>query len=308
VPQAPVIKALVKDFVNRSPMRTTSLVISMFGDVVTQHGHTIWLGSLVNALALLGVNDRLVRTTVFRLVKEGWLEADRVGRRSYYRFSDYGLHEYQRAARRIYAMDDDNWRGHWQLLIPVSVPERQRDQLRRSLQWQGYRTIAPGTFAKPGDGGATLRDTLEEFGLTDKVMILDASTSPLVRPELLKQMVETSWQLEGVASDYRDFLKRYKPLLRWVRGKGNPDPQDAFAARVLLIHDYRRILLHDTPLPDELLPARWPGAEALALASEVYRALAGPSVNYVMTQLERGDGPLPAADAAFSARFQRVAP
>ena len=308
MPQPPVIKALVKDFVNRSPMRTTSLVISMFGDVVTQHGHTIWLGSLVNALALLGVNDRLVRTTVFRLVKEGWLEADRVGRRSYYRFSDYGLHEYQRAARRIYAMDDDNWRGHWQLLIPVSVPERQRDQLRRSLQWQGYRTIAPGTFAKPGDGGATLRDTLEEFGLTDKVMILDASTSPLVRPELLKQMVETSWQLEGVASDYRDFLKRYKPLLRWVRGKGNPDPQDAFAARVLLIHDYRRILLHDTPLPDELLPARWPGAEALALASEVYRALAGPSVNYVMTQLERGDGALPAADAAFSARFQRVAP
>ena len=308
MPQAPVIKALVKDFVNRSPMRTTSLVISMFGDVVTQHGHTIWLGSLVNALALLGVNDRLVRTTVFRLVKEGWLEADRVGRRSYYRFSDYGLHEYQRAARRIYAMDDDNWRGHWQLLIPVSVPERQRDQLRRSLQWQGYRTIAPGTFAKPGDGGATLRDTLEEFGLTDKVMILDASTSPLVRPELLKQMVETSWQLEGVASDYRDFLKRYKPLLRWVRGKGKPDPQDAFAARVLLIHDYRRILLHDTPLPDELLPARWPGAEALALASEVYRALAGPSVNYVMTQLERGDGALPAADAAFSARFQRVAP
>ena len=308
MPQAPVIKALVKDFVNRSPMRTTSLVISMFGDVVTQHGHTIWLGSLVNALALLGVNDRLVRTTVFRLVKEGWLEADRVGRRSYYRFSDYGLHEYQRAARRIYAMDDDNWRGHWQLLIPVSVPERQRDQLRRSLQWQGYRTIAPGTFAKPGDGGATLRDTLEEFGLTDKVMILDASTSPLVRPELLKQMVETSWQLEGVASDYRDFLKRYKPLLRWVRGKGNPDPQDAFAARVLLIHDYRRILLHDTPLPDGLLPARWPGAEALALASEVYRALAGPSVNYVTTQLERGDGALPAADAAFSARFQRVAP
>ena len=308
MPQPPVIKALVKDFVNRSPMRTTSLVISVFGDVVTQHGHTIWLGSLVNALALFGVNDRLVRTTVFRLVKEGWLEADRVGRRSYYRFSDYGLHEYQRAARRIYAMDNNDWRGQWQLLVPVAIPEKQREQLRRSLQWQGYRNIAPGTFAKPGDGGDTLRDTLAEFGLADKVMILDASTSPLVSPELLKQMVENSWHLEGVASDYREFLRRYKPLLRWSRGKGKLDTQDAFVARVLLIHDYRRILLHDTPLPQELLPARWPGAQALELTREAYQALAAPSINYVMTQLERGDGLLPAADAAFKARFQPVAP
>ena len=303
VPQPSVIKALVDDFVNRSPMRTTSLVVSVFGDVITQHGHTIWLGSLVKALAPIGVNERLVRTTVFRLVKEGWLEAERVGRRSYYRFSDYGLHEYQRAARRIYALDDTDWRGHWQLLVPVSVPEKQREQFRRSLQWQGFRSIAPGTFAKPGDGGNTLRDALVEFSLTDKVMIFDATTSELVDSGLLKQLVEDSWRLEEVASDYRHFLKRYKPLLRWARGKRPPEPLDAFIARVLLIHDYRRILLHDTPLPEELLPARWPGAEALKLTSEVYRALAGPSMDYVTTELERGDGPLPAADPGFRQRF-----
>ena len=306
MPKPPVIKALVDDFVNRSPMRTTSLVISVFGDVVTQHGHTIWLGSLVKALAPLGVNERLVRTTVFRLVKEGWLKADRVGRRSYYRLSDYGLHEYQRAARRIYALDDKDWRGHWKLLIPAAVPEKKREQLRRSLQWQGFRNIAPGTFAKPAEGGDTLRDTLEEFGLTDKVIILDASTSPLVSQDLLKQLVEDSWHLEDVARDYREFLKRYKPLLTWARGKHTSDPQHAFIARVLLIHDYRRILLHDTPLPHELLPANWPGAEALKLTSEVYRVVAAPSIDYVTTQLVRGDGALPQADPGFRERFRRV--
>jgi phenylacetic acid degradation operon negative regulatory protein len=301
-----VIKALVDDFVNRSPMRTTSLVVSIFGDVITQHGHSIWLGSLVKALAPLGVNERLVRTTVFRLVKEGWLQAERVGRRSYYRFSDYGHHEYQRAARRIYAMDLAAWRGHWQLLIPVAVPEKQREQLRRSLQWQGFRTIAPGTFAKPGDGGDTLHDTLAEFGLTDKVMVLDASTSPLVDQGLLKQLVEDSWHLEDIARDYREFLKRYSPLRKWARSKRTPDPQDAFIARVLLIHDYRRILLHDTPLPEELLPAGWPGAEALKLTSEVYQAVAEPSIDFVTTELERGDGPLPKADPGFRERFRHV--
>jgi phenylacetic acid degradation operon negative regulatory protein len=301
-----VIKALVNDFVNRSPMRTTSLVISLFGDVVTQHGHSIWLGSLVKALSPIGVNERLVRTTVFRLVKEGWLEAERVGRRSYYRFSEYGLHEYERAARRIYALDDTRWRGHWQLLIPVTVPETRRDQLKRSLQWQGFRNIAPGTFARPGEGGDTLRDTLEEFQLTDRVLLLDASTSALVSPDLLKQLVEDSWQLEAVARDYRQFLKRYTPLLRWARGKPALHSQHAFVARILLIHDYRRILLHDTPLPTELLPADWPGAEALKLTGEVYKAVAEPSIEYVKSELEREHGPLPPADPGFKERFQRV--
>ena len=62
------------------------------------------------------------------------------------------------------------------------------------------------------------------------------------------------------------------------------------------------------PLPEELLPARWPGAQALALTREAYRALAAPSINYVTTQLERGDGLLPPVDTAFKARFQPVAP
>lgn len=308
MPTPPVIRTLVDEFVSRSPMRTTSLIVSVFGDVITQHGHTIWLGSLVNALAPLGVNERLVRTTVFRLVKEGWLEAERVGRRSYYRFSAYGLHEYQRAARRIYALDKNQWRGHWQLLIPVAVPEQQREQLRRSLQWQGFRTIAPATYAKPGEGGETLRDTLAEFELTDKVLVLDASTDALVSPDRLKQLVEDSWHLEEIASDYRHFLQRYKPLLKWSRGKRAPDPQDAFVARVLLIHDYRRILLHDTPLPAELLPANWPGAEALRLTSEIYRAIAESSIEFATTELERGDGTLPHVDPDFANRFRQVAP
>jgi phenylacetic acid degradation operon negative regulatory protein len=67
VPQPAVIKGLINDFTNRSPMRTNSLIVSIFGDVVTQHGHTLWLGSLVNALAPLGVNDRLVRTSVLTM-------------------------------------------------------------------------------------------------------------------------------------------------------------------------------------------------------------------------------------------------
>ena len=302
-----VVKRLISNFVSRRPMRTTSLIVTFFGDAVSQHGHTVWLGSLVKAMAPLGINERLVRTSVFRLVKEGWLESDRVGRRSYYRFTDYGAHEYERAARRIYALEDSKWPGHWQILMPLDVPDNIRDKFRRSLEWQGYRAIAPGTFAKPGDGGSTLRETLEEFKVADKVMIFDAGTSPLSSSQLECKLVHSSWQLDQVARAYKDFLKRYKQLLKWSQGKHVPSAETACIARTLLIHDYRRILLHDTPLPDELLPKAWPGAEALKLTGTIYKALAGPSTDYITAELEAGNGPMPEADPSFWQRFESIA-
>jgi phenylacetic acid degradation operon negative regulatory protein len=301
-----VVKRLISDFSNRRPMRTTSLIVTFFGDVVSQHGNTIWLGSLVNAMAQLGINERLVRTSVFRLVKDGWLESERVGRRSFYRFTSYGSQEYQRAARRIYALESGQWKGQWKLLIPQDIPDKQREPFRRSLHWQGYRAIAAGTYARPGDSGYNLIETLEEFGMTDKVVVLDANTSALTSKQSLRKLVGDNWQLEDVAQGYQDFLARYKALQKWSRGKQPADPESAFIARVLLIHDYRRILLQDTPLPDELLPPAWPGDAARTLTGQVYKAVAQASNDYILTQLEPGNGPMPEADASFWSRFDRV--
>jgi len=302
-----VVKRLIRHFASRRPMRTTSLIVTFFGDAVSQHGHTVWLGSLVKAMAPLGINERLVRTSVFRLVKEGWLESDRVGRRSYYRFTQYGAHEYERAARRIYALEDSKWPGHWQILMTLDVPDNIRDKFKRSMEWQGYRAIAPGTLAKPGDGGSTLRETLQEFDVADKVMIFDAGTSPLSSNRLERKLVHDRWQLDQVARAYKDFLKRYKSLLKWSQGKQSPSPESAYLVRTLLIHDYRRILLHDTPLPDELLPKDWPGAEALKLTGTIYNAISGPSVEYIRSQLESDKGPMPEADKCFRNRFENIA-
>ncbi|QIB66776.1 phenylacetic acid degradation operon negative regulatory protein PaaX [Kineobactrum salinum] len=302
------LRRLLTRFLARKPMRSTSLIITLFGDVVSQHGHTIWLGSLVQALAPLGVNERLVRTSVFRLVKEGWLEAERVGRRSYYRFSTHGNAEYERAARRIYATEDTSWEGHWQILVPLAIPDRDREDFRRSLGWQGFRNIANGTFAKPGAGGRALRETLEEFDASDKVMVFDATSSRLASPQLLRKMVHECWQLEQTAAAYRAFLGDFKPLYKWLQQEQTLTPETAFIIRTLLIHDYRRVLLHDTPLPEELLPPGWPGAEAQALTGAMYKTLAQPSMHHITSTLKAGNGPMPAAGKGFAARFPGFGP
>lgn len=302
----PPVRRLLDDFKARKPLRSTSLIITLFGDTVSQHGHTLWLGSLVQALAPLGVNERLVRTSVFRLVKEGWLEAERIGRRSYYRFTAHGNAEYERAARRIYATEDTSWEGHWQILIPLAMPERDRDNFRRSLNWQGFRSIAPGTFAKPGSPGQALREALEEFDASDKVMLFDATSSELGSASRLREQVHECWQLEATATAYHRFLDNFRPLWRWASRQKTLDPEAAFLVRTLLIHDFRRALLHDTPLPRELLPAGWPGAEALALTGRLYQALSTASTRYIIDNLEGDDGLLPPAGAGFDSRFATV--
>ncbi len=303
MPHPPVVKRLIKDFLGRRPMRTSSLIITIFGDVVSQHGGTIWLGSLVRALDLMNISERLVRTSVFRLVQDGWLEADRVGRRSFYRLTPFGTHEYERAARRIYALEEEPWNGRWQLLIPLDIPDDLRENFRRSLQWQGFRSIAAGTFARPGGNNRTLLESLEEFGVSDQVMVMDAESAPVSSGQTTRKLVHECWRLDEVADHYREFLKRFAPLVKWLNGN-EPAPATAFIARTLLIHNYRRVLLEDTALPEALLPPAWPGLEALAVTCEAYQALAAPSMRYITTEMESGNGPMPSCTADFYRRLK----
>ena len=305
MPHPAAVNRLIEDFNRRRPMRTTSLIVTIFGDVVSQHGDTIWLGSLVQSLATLGISERLVRTSVFRLVKEGWLEAERVGRRSYYRFTPYGNHEYARAARRIYALGKLDWNGRWQLVIPQDLAEEHRDRFRRSLFWQGYRNIGGGTFAKPGKAGQELAETVAEFDATDRVIVMEAEMADLASRQAIRTLVRDSWNLTEVAGNYRDFQKRYRPLFRLLQSSPDLAPETAFVARTLLIHEYRRILLQDTPLPEVLLPPAWPGAEALQATGSAYAQLAPASVAYIAEHLESGNGAMPPPDKEFWERFPR---
>jgi phenylacetic acid degradation operon negative regulatory protein len=93
-------------------------------------------------------------------------------------------------------------------------------------------------------------------------------------------------------------------LLRWLKTARNLEPEVAFIARTLLIHDYRRILLKDTRVPQQLLPRKWPGDDAKELTASAYRALAAASVGYITSSLESERGLMPAPDREFARRFQ----
>ncbi|TFW32206.1 phenylacetic acid degradation operon negative regulatory protein PaaX [Massilia horti] len=295
----------VAQFLAQDPPRAKSLVMTVFGDSVAAHGGAIWLGSLIELLAPLGLADRLVRTSVFRLVQEGWLMASREGRRSRYALEPRALPRLERANHRIYAKPGLDWDGRWTLLIAPngSIDADLRAAVRKELQWEGFSMLAPGVLAHPAPNVESLAEVMARVGAVGKVFACSVDELPGIGARPLRELVNDGWDLAPVIAAYRQFSERFAPLLALLRKDQNVGQQAAFAIRSLLIHAYRRVQLHDPMLPLELLPAPWPGSDAYELARDIYHLVFEQAEEYLMAVLRREDEQALQADAAFYERF-----
>jgi len=287
------------------PPRAKSLVMTIFGDAIVPHGGRLWLGSLIELVEPLGVTDRLVRTSVFRLVQDGWLVASREGRRSSYALEPAAQPRFARANRRIYAPPGLDWNGRWTLLMAPngSIDAGLRAAVRKELEWEGYAMLAPSLLVHPAADADSLAEMLARVDGAGKVFVCSATELPGVGARPLGELVREGWNLDGVVDGWRRFIDDFTPLLALLQDGAAPAPQAAFAMRSLLIHAYRRAQLHDPMLPLALLPQPWPGSDAYALAQAIYRLLWAPAEQHLMEVLRREDNGAPSADTAFHKRF-----
>jgi phenylacetic acid degradation operon negative regulatory protein len=294
----------INHFLATDPPRSKSLVMTIFGDAIAPHGGRLWLGSLIELVAPLGVTDRLVRTSVFRLVQEGWLVANREGRRSSYALQPDAASRFARANRRIYAPPGVDWDGRWTLLLAPNgtVDSALRAAVRKELEWEGFAMLAPGLLAHPAADQDGVAEVLRRVDGGGKIFVCAATELPGVGARPLAELVREGWDLSGVVAGYRRFIHEFTPLRDLLRQEA-PDPQQAFIVRTLLIHAYRRVQLHDPMLPLALLPQPWPGSEAYALAQAIYRLVWAPAERHLMDVLRREDAAAPQADAGLVERF-----
>lgn len=267
------------------------------------HGQWVWLGSLIEALAPLGYSERLVRTSVFRLVQDDWLQTRKIGRKSYYCFTDTAKKHNEKAARRIYAGGFGAWDGRWLIVLPTFVSEPELSQFRRQLQWLGFSPIASGVYAHPSFEQQSLEETVQELNLSDKVVIFTSKTLDTASDAVLKHLVMDKWNIKELERDYQQFISIYQPMSELINNTRLSDKQ-SFLLRILLIHEYRRILLKDHELPQDMLPNPWAGFAAHKLVSKMYGQLANASSRYVERKLENADGKLPEGTTEFWVRFK----
>lgn len=290
-------------FLAAEPPRSKSLVMTIFGDAVAPHGGEAWLGSLIELLEPFGVNDRLLRTSVFRLAQEGWLGSQRDGRRSSYAITPEAMRRFTRAFRRVYAPLNLHWDGSWTLVLGAnSLTAAERTALRKELLWEGYSMIAPGIACHPAGDAEALDSLLGRTGMRGKVYVVQAAQLPGVESKPLADVIAEGWDLSEVVAGYERFVAQFSPLLALLSAE-TPSPQQAFMLRTLVIHAYRRVQLHDPQLPIELLPTPWPGAAAYELARELYQRTHRASSEHILSALQREAPATPPASASFLTRF-----
>jgi len=286
-------------------LSANSLLVTLFGDVVAPRPQAIWLGSLIHLVAPFGINDRLVRTSAFRLTADDWLTVTRIGRRSYYAPSDTGLQRMRHADKRIYAGDAPDWNGHWTLaLVRGDTRATIRQKLRRELLWDGFGAIAPGVYAHPNADLNALRDVIHGANAGDSVAVLDACDLAPFSTKPLQALIHQTFKLGDVAHAWQAFLRRFERL---VPETASLAPADAFFVRILLIHEYRRVLLRDPNLPEELLPPDWPGRIARQICRTLYTDLMTASELYLRQTVEVSEGALVQTPRALRARFSGAA-
>ncbi|MBE9397693.1 phenylacetic acid degradation operon negative regulatory protein PaaX [Pontibacterium sp. N1Y112] len=297
------IEELVEEFKNQRPIRGGSLIITIYGDAISPRGGTVWLGSLIKLLEPLGLNQRLVRTSIFRLTKEGWLTSTQVGRRSYYSLTDTGRRRFESAFRRIYAELYPEWDGKWDMVITTQLDVELRKVVKKELEWLGFGNIAPSVMAHPMAEMAEVNSTLQELCVNGEVIHMESQLIGTQTSAPLKELVHECWNLQQLAEDYQTFLERFRPILRALESAEELDPEQCFQLRTLMIHHYRRVLLRDPQLPEKLLPAEWAGTSARILARNIYRMVQVKAEEYLSVTQETADGPLPEAAPRFYKRF-----
>ncbi|WP_373087809.1 phenylacetic acid degradation operon negative regulatory protein PaaX [Sneathiella sp.] len=296
-PVAPLFAAL--------DLKAKSLLVTVWGDCVAPHGGTVWLGSLIELVAPLGLNERVVRTAVFRLQKEKLLSSRQIGRRSFYSLTKTGQHRFAEATRRIYTSSDIPWNGKWLLLFLArrDMAERDKRALAADLGWLGFGDLGAGIHAHPTASRATVETLLADHDLQGKAAILSADALPspdFTAPEIL---VAKGWNLDSLERDYARFIAHFSRFADFEGQTIEQDGKKCFIIRSLLVHDYRRVLLRDPMLPAELLPKGWNGNQARELFREIYQHVWEGAERHLMSILENETGRLPSASDEFRARF-----
>ena len=261
------------------------------------------LGDLIALLDAFALNDSQVRTALSRLVADGWLAAERKGRRSLYRLTETGRHRFDEATRRIYAGPPEEWHGYWHVVV-LPPESASRDELKKDLGWLGFGTLAPGMMLHPAPDPDSLASVVGDLPAAERPLVIAGSAAFHAPPDLLRDLVARCWDLEALAADYRQFLATFAPLDKALADGFRPQPLPALLARLMLIHDYRRIILRDPMLPPRLLPGDWIGRAAYRTARDIYRKLASPAERWIDANLHDASGPLPAPDVGFRERFR----
>jgi len=255
------------------------MILTIFGDYIRPNGNKIWIGSLIRLLKEFGHNEQSVRVSVSRMMKNGLLQSEKKGNKSYYSLTPRGVSRVDEAARRIYKLTSHEWDKKWRVIM-YNIPEEKRqirDELRKELMWIGFGSLSNGCWISPNNFKKEINLLISKYKIEEYVHLF---LSEYVGPQSNLALVEKCWSLHEIEEKYEQFIDTYskKFIIRQsIIQSGQVTDDECFVERANLVHEYRKFLFVDPGLPKELLPERWNGNHAALLFNQYYQMLAGPA-------------------------------
>lgn len=242
------------------------LLFTVLGEFVLPAGGSAWTSAFIDVLGRLGVEEKATRQALMRTAADGWLDTERVGRRTNWTLTTSAEKLLIEGTERIYSFTGvgPEWDGRW-LLVLARAPETERPTrhlLRTRLTWAGLGSPAPGVWVSTHASRIDeVERALSEAGVLGEAQLFVAEHRG---HGSLAAMVAQAWDLTAIEHGYEDFLARF-------RGAG---PRDPLPTVVELVHAWRRFPWVDPALPRELLPDGWSGVAAARLFASMHRRLA----------------------------------
>jgi phenylacetic acid degradation operon negative regulatory protein len=236
------------------------LLLTLLGELVLPADETAWTSAVLATLARLGVAEKAARQALMRTAAGGWLQAQKVGRRTRWRLTDSARCMLTDGAERIYSFAGPapEWDGRW-LVVATRIPDRERRArhvVRTRLSWAGFGSLGAGLWISPHpDREAEAVGVLRDAGVSADAHVFVATRDGVGD---VRDMVAQAWDLTAVEERYERFIEEF----------AGRDPADVLARQVELVHAWRRFPSIDPALPRELLPARWLGLEAARLFAD----------------------------------------
>lgn len=240
-----------------------SLLLTVLGEFMLPHGAPVWTSMVVRLLGDLAVEEKAARQALMRLAADGWITADKQGRRTRWNLTPAGERLLADGTRRIFSFAGAvrQWDGAW-LLLSVDVPEGQRalrQKLRTKLAWVGFGCLPEGLWISPRhEREAEAAEVLAELGLSDAALSFRASFGGIGTAE---SMIRQAWDLDEISRRYDEFLD----VVESLRPR---DPRQALVYQIRLVQEWRRFPFLDPGLPRQFLPEEWSGTRA----AEVFHA------------------------------------
>ena len=233
------------------------LLFTVLGEFVLPVGGVAWTSSFIDVLGRLGVEEKAARQALMRTAGDGWLESQRVGRRTRWTLTPAAETLLVAGTARIFGFTGsaEHWDGRW-LLVLARAPESERPArhlLRTRLAWAGFGSPAPGVWLSTHvDRLDEVEAVFGEAGMNQDAQVFVAEHRTSKGRGELPAMVRAAWDLADLESRYEQFLARF----------ASDDVDDPLTATTELVHAWRRFPWTDPLLPDELLPVPWNGLTA----------------------------------------------